>query len=116
MVKRRLAIVISPPIQARFGLCTIVPLSTTPPDHVMPYHAEITLPFQLPERWGNRPRWIKGDMVNAVGFHRLDLLLLGKDRTGKRVYQTQPLPSGMLRIVRQCVLQGIGLGHLTGML
>lgn len=113
MVKRRLAIVISPPIESRFGLVTVVPLSTTPPESVMPYHAKIVVPFQLPPKWGNRERWVKGDMVNAVAFHRLDLLRLGKDRTGKRTYQLTPLPSGMIAQVRRCVLHGLGLGTLT---
>lgn len=113
MVKTRLAIVLSPPIEARFGLCTIVPLSTLAPEVVMPYHAKIVIPFQLPERWGNRERWIKGDMIYAAGFHRLDLLRLGKDRTGRRIYQTRALPSGMLRIVQGCVLHGLGMGRLT---
>lgn len=113
MVKPRLAVVISPPIQSRFGLCTIVPLSTTAPEQVMPYHAKLVIPFQLPPKWGNRERWIKGDMVYAAGFHRIDLLRLGKDRTGQRVYQTRQLPEGMLRIVRGCVLHGLGMGQLT---
>lgn len=113
MVKTRLAVVLSPPIQHRFGLCTIVPLSTTKPEHMMPYHAEIVVPFQLPAKWGNRVRWVKGDMVYAAGFHRLDLVRLDKDRTGKRVYQTRTLPTEMMKIVQGCVLHGLGLGRLT---
>tara|TARA_R110002110_G_scaffold84618_12_gene219897 strand:+ start:83 stop:331 length:249 start_codon:yes stop_codon:yes gene_type:complete len=79
----------------------------------MPYHKLIRIPFKLPERWGDHERWIKGDMINAVGFHRIDLLRLGKDLEGGRVYQTNVLPDEMLKIVRQCVLHGIGLSTLT---
>lgn len=79
----------------------------------MPYHKQITIPFAMPPSWGNDPRWIKGDMVNAVGFHRLDLLRLGKGNTGTRIYQMQALPPDLFKIVRQCVLHGMGLSGLT---
>ncbi len=85
----------------------------TAPAKVMPYHKRIAIPFELPNDWGNHERWIKGDMVNAVGFHRIDLLRLGKDNTGKRVYQFNVLPDELFKIVRQCVLHGIGLSSLT---
>jgi mRNA interferase MazF len=108
MVKRRLAVVISPIIKARGDLVTVVPLSTTAPTLIMPYHCEINIPFVLPAFWGNRPRWVKADMVNAVGFHRVDLLHLGKDASGKRLYQTEVLPSEILSRIRLCVLRGLG--------
>ncbi|CAM3142557.1 hypothetical protein PANO111632_05065 [Paracoccus nototheniae] len=79
----------------------------------MPYHMQIVIPFQLPPKWGNRERWVKGDMVYAAGFHRLDLLRMGKDKTGKRVYQERTLPAGMLHEVRCCVLHGLSMGQLT---
>ncbi|MCO6048799.1 type II toxin-antitoxin system PemK/MazF family toxin [Mesorhizobium sp. RP14(2022)] len=113
MVKRRLAVVLSPKITARPKLCTIVPLSLTAPLKEMPYHKQIRLPFELPREWGDMERWIKGDMVNAVGFHRIDLLRLGKDDRGKRVYQTAALPADLMKLVRQCVLHGLGLSSLT---
>ncbi|WP_104018266.1 type II toxin-antitoxin system PemK/MazF family toxin [Roseovarius nitratireducens] len=113
MVKPRLCVVISKPIQARFGLCTVVPLSTTPPNKPMPYHCEIDIPFRLPDRWGQRTRWLKGDMVYSAGFHRMDLLLLGKDRNAKRIYQTQTLAAADMARVQACVLHGLSLSSLT---
>jgi uncharacterized protein YifN (PemK superfamily) len=113
MVKRRLAIVLTPKITARPHLCTIVPLSLTPPDKEMPYHCRIRIPFELPKEWGDADRWVKGDMVNAVGFHRVDLLRLGKDGSGKRIYQFSCLPEDILRKVRKCVLHGMGMSGLT---
>lgn len=115
MVKRRLAVVLSPAIQNRVGLCTVVPLSTTPPKagKEMPYHCEIDVSFQMPPEWGNVTRWLKGDMVCAVGWHRVDLLRLPKDRNGKRVYQTTPLPPKDFQKVRHCVLHGLGMSTLT---
>lgn len=113
MVKKRLCVVISPPIDARHGLCTIVPLSKKTPEIVMPYHYEFQIPFQLPKYWGNESRWVKGDMICAVGFHRLDLLRLGKDRAGKRQYQFNTLSDMHLRNISNCVLDSLGLPSLT---
>lgn len=113
MVKTRLCIVISPKIQARPGLCTVVPLSTTPPLSVQPYHCELDIPFTIPEPWGNKRRWVKGDMICAVGFHRVNLIRLGKDETGKRIYQTTVLPTKQMESISNCVLYGLGLPSLT---
>ena len=113
MVKKRLAVVLSPKISARPQLCTIVPLSLSPPEKQMPYHFLVRIPFALPKEWGDADRWIKGDMVNAVGFHRIDLLRLGKDNSGRRVYQYKCLPDHLFRQVRQCVLHGLGLSSLV---
>ena len=113
MVKRRPVIVISPKIANRGGLCTVVALSTTPPDPVMPYHQQIDIRPRLPVRWQSDGVWIKGDMVLAVALHRLDFLSHGKDRTGKRRYHYAPVEEGILKLVRSCVLRSIGLGILT---
>jgi len=113
MCKRRPVVVLSPKIQRRHHLCTVVALSTTAPDPIMPYHCQIDLRPQLPAPLQSDGIWVKGDMVNAVGFHRLDLIRLGKDRFGKRVYLYRPLAAEVLREVRQCVLRAMGLSALT---
>lgn len=113
MVKPRLAVVLTQPMKARAGLCTVVPLSTSAPDRVMPYHAEIEIPFELPAYWGQMKRWVKGDMVYAAGFHRVSLLSLGKDKTGKRIYQQKTLPPEMFRQVQCCILHGLSMSTLT---
>lgn len=113
MVKRRPVVVISPPISVRAGLVTVVPLSTSRPAPEMAYHCKITLDPPLPEPWGDQARWIKGDMVCAVGYHRLDLVRMGKDDNGKRLYRTEPLPAEDLKQVRICVLNALGLAGLT---
>ncbi|MCG6121445.1 MAG: type II toxin-antitoxin system PemK/MazF family toxin [Microvirga sp.] len=113
MVKLRLAVVLSPNIRSRPGLCTVVPLSLTAPERETPFTKLIRIPFEPPARWGDHERWVKGDMINAVGFHRVDLRRLGKARDGKRIYQTASLPSETFAIVRRCVLHGLGLSSLT---
>lgn len=108
MVKRRLCIVLSPPIAARKGLVTVVALSTTAPDPVMPYHARLSIPFPLPEGWAH-DCWVKGDMINAVSFARCDLLFLGKGGDGRRIYQTTPLGPEVMSRVEVCVRAALGM-------
>jgi mRNA interferase MazF len=112
MVKRRPALVISPKIGLRAGLCTIVSLSTTVPKPKMPYHAELEIKPRLPPPYDSDKMWVKGDMIYAVGFHRLDLVRTGKDRGGKRMYRFNILTAEQME-VRACVLHGLGLHSLT---
>ena len=114
MVKRRLCVVLSPPIRARVGLCTVVPLSLSEPSPVQPYHYRFQIPFDMPSAWGAVPRWAKCDMICAVGLHRVDLIRLGKDAHGRRRYQLAVLPQDHLRRIETCVLAGLGLPPLTG--
>jgi mRNA interferase MazF len=109
MVKRRPAIVICKQMKGRPGLCTVVPLSTTEPDPILDHHAEIELPFALPAPFDAKTQWIKGDMINAVSFDRLNLISLGKDSSGKRRYLTTPIGDQLLEIVQRCVMKGVSL-------
>lgn len=115
MVKARLAIVMSKPIARRVGLCTVIPLSTTPPSHPMPYHGEIDIGFDLPGRWRRRC-WVKGDMITSVAFHRVEMIRLGRDRNSKRQYLTRTLDDATFKAVQRHALHGLGLSVLTKML
>jgi uncharacterized protein YifN (PemK superfamily) len=112
MIKSRPVVVISPKISIRAGLCTVVPLSTTPPQPQMPYHCMLKIDPPLPSPWDVPEVWIKGDMIYSVGFHRLDLIRIGKDRSGNRVYRTEPLPKADIQRIRACVLCSLGLAAL----
>lgn len=113
MVKPRPCVVISKGMKARPDLCTIVALSTTPPNPVMPYNCEIEIGLEMPAKWASKTCWVKGDMIYAVGFHRVDLLRIGKDDQGRRLYQQKPLSPETFAQVQGCVLAGLGLPHLT---
>lgn len=114
MVKIRPVVVISPKIVARSGLCTVVPLSTVIPLKLMPYHYELQpLDPPLPPPFDEGPNWIKGDMVVSVGFHRLNLIRMGKASTGERRYRYEVLPPSEMKEIRTCVLRGLGLASLT---
>jgi len=113
MVKARCVIVLSPRIRARGKLCTVVCLSTTAPDHPMQYHCQLTIRPKLPHPWDSDGIWLKGDMVYSVGFHRLDLIRIGKDPGGKRLYRMDTITDKQMKEVKSCVLKGLGMSHLT---
>jgi mRNA interferase MazF len=113
MVKRRPVVVLSPKIALRPGLCTVVALSETAPDPVMPFHCQIDITPALPAPFTSEGVWVKGDMVNAVGFHLLDLIRLSKTENGKRRYRYEPLSDEIIKKIRECVLKGLGLSTLT---
>lgn len=108
MIKRRPAIVLSPPIPGRPFLCTIVPLSTSVPNPVLPHHLQITLNPALPAPYNDPIMWVKADMVLTVAFHRLRLLFSGWNG-GQRVYDVRVLDAATMADVRDCVRAGLGL-------
>ncbi len=113
MVKRRPVVVISPKISGRPKLCTVVALSNTAPAPAMSYHCQINITPALPEPLQSEAVWVKGDMVNTVGFHRLDLIRLGKNCQGRRIYRYNTLTSEQITQIRICILKAIGLSTLT---
>ena len=113
MVKRRPVIVLSPQIGGRAGLCTVVPLSTRKPDPIMAYHCEMNdIDPPLPYPWDSQGIWVKGDMVSAVSFARLELIRLGKDANGERLYRRNLLSDDQMKRVRSCVLHAMGMAAL----
>lgn len=113
MVKRRPAIVMSPRLRARDRLCTIVPLSTTPPQRVMPYHYRLRLDEPLPRPYDNDTQWVKADMVVTVCFNRLFLPLIGTDETGRRNYDVRVVDDADIKKIRECMLHALGMVTLT---
>ncbi|MDD5271988.1 MAG: type II toxin-antitoxin system PemK/MazF family toxin [Methylovulum sp.] len=113
MVKRRPVIVVSPRLRHRTGLCTIVPLSTTPPPHIAAYHYKLHMDPVLPHPYDASAHWVKADMVYTVSFDRLHLMFDGKDASGKRHYDLRVIDKADLIKIQQCVLHGLGLTALT---
>jgi uncharacterized protein YifN (PemK superfamily) len=75
IVKKRPVVVITPRLPYRDNLATVVPLSTTPPEHDVPYVVK------LKGYYGNDPlkpqQYAKCDLVCAVSFKRLDRVKVG---------------------------------------
>ncbi|HVV41203.1 MAG TPA: type II toxin-antitoxin system PemK/MazF family toxin [Nitrobacter sp.] len=109
MVKKRPAVVISPRLPYRDGLCTVIPLSQTRPEHNVDYVVRIELPSPLPYPFPYCVFWAKCDMVATVSFERLDLFQTARDQTGKRKYLHPKMTDADVKLVRNGVLKAIGL-------
>lgn len=114
MVKERLAVVVSPRLPRRDGLCTVVPLSTTPAPSGIRYQCKIKLPIAAPAPFEGALKWAKADMLATVGFGRLNLPYTGRDPTsGQRRYlQIRVTPDDM-KTIRSAILHALGLDRLT---
>lgn len=113
MVKRRPVVVISPRLRRREGLCTVVPLSTTEPLQIAPYHFKLHTNPPLPKPYNSLFHWVKGDMLYTVSFRRLFLPHNGKDSDGKRLYVVRIIEKSDLVKIHQCILHGLGMESLT---
>lgn len=71
MVKVRPVVVISPSARHGSKLCTVVPISTTPPNPVSPWHIKLSQ-NPNPLETENVEVWAKCDMLYTVSFARLD--------------------------------------------
>ncbi|MBL0935536.1 MAG: type II toxin-antitoxin system PemK/MazF family toxin [Rhizobiaceae bacterium] len=117
MVKERLVVVVSPRLPYRDGLCTVVPLSQTPPRSGLRYQCKIELPYEAPKPYEGSFKFAKADMLATVAFRRLSMPYTGRDPvSGKRRYLKMVVDPIELRKVRTCLLHALGLDHLTGYL
>lgn len=96
----------------QYQLCIVVPLSTTRPVPVEAHHHQMD-PRSLPGKFAGNETWAKCDMLATVSLDRLDRVMVGKDKSGKRLYVAQPIiPEDFLSIQRG-ILEAIGLSDLT---
>ncbi|MFU8788640.1 MAG: type II toxin-antitoxin system PemK/MazF family toxin [Methylobacter sp.] len=113
MNKRRPVVVMSPRLRQRGRLCAIVPLSTTPPSQIMPYHHKLHVDPVLPAPYDAKFHWVKADMIYTVSFDRLFLPFDGKDAAGKRIYDVRVIDKADLIKIQHCILHSLGLTLLT---
>lgn len=109
MGKRRPAVVITSPLAGRPQLCAIVPLSTTAPRLLQPWHHRIELDPPLPHPYDKPIMWAKCDMVLTVAFHRLRLLYDSRVPGGERRYDVRVLGADHMEAIRACVRSALGL-------
>ena len=109
MVKVRPVVVIS---RRHDQLCTVVPLSGSPPNPVRPWHHKMTND-KLPEFMRKNDWWAKCDCVTTVSFARLDRVKGGKcPNTGKRLYVTPTVYTEDLRQIKLAILSHFGMQDL----
>ena len=107
MTKVRPVVVVSPLRSKRMKLCTIVPLSTTEPVPVEPFHHMMD-PLSLPGRFGQKRTWAKCDMLYTVSLARLNRATKRGGAATFRVLEAD------LDAIRVCVRVGLGLDTAPG--
>ena len=100
--KRRPVVVISPNHLARPSLFTLIPLSSTPPNPVWPYH--YLLPASPFPKWP-KASWAKCDMVATVNISRLDRIQL----VSRGPYEIYYVNMDVVRELRKCAALSFGL-------
>ena len=110
MKKVRLVVVVSPKFLDRANLCTVVPLSTTPPLKPDGYHVKLDRDPHPTSAPGTLV-WAKCDMVTTVSFERLSAVWDGKT-DGRRNYVALSVSGKELGDIRHGVLYSLGLAHL----
>ena len=116
MVKdKRPVIILTGSIKGRANLVTIAPLSTAEPKPIQLYHYKIPKQsMPMLKIFQDADSWLKGDMIYTVGFHRLNLIQLGKKGpTGKRLYFNNQLGREQMKQIYQCILHGLNLSKLA---
>jgi len=112
IVKKRPVIVVSPRRRRGQQLCMVIPLSTKKPKPVEAHHHLIS-PHSLPDKLAQRETWAKCDIVATISLERLDRLYSGKDRSGKRRYESRIILPGDLQAIQRGILAALGLHNLT---
>ena len=103
MVKLRPVVVISPR-RRRAQLVTVVPLSSTSPVPLEPWHFQLPTGAYPPARG---PMWAKCDMLATVALDRLDRVKV-RDVAGRRTYEAFHLDAAALEAVRAAVKAALG--------
>jgi len=74
IVKKRPVVVLRNQLQYRTGLVFVVPLSSTPPDHDVPYSCKLTRNYLSND---GTAMYAKCDLVCSVSLARLDRIKIG---------------------------------------
>lgn len=102
MVKRRLAITISPKLKRRNNLVAVIPLSATCPTPLEDWHHRVDL--LIPAPWGDGPRWAACDHVATVAYDRVNLPYTKHPVTGTRTFVQIELADEVAELRRKAAL------------
>ncbi len=108
MIKRRPVVCISPKLRNRYGVASVVPLSTTPPSKPSGFNVEILLDQPVCPDYPDLRCWAKCDMLYTLSYSRLNAPRVGKCQ-GKRQYNFLVLPPGTMCEIFTGVLAGMGI-------
>lgn len=105
MIKVRPVVIVSPAHLNRPGLYMVIPLSTTAPDPVEPYHYKL-LGNPVPGS-SETEVWAKCDMIATVSAERLDRIRVERGR-----YERGNVSMDQVRAMRRCVVVSLGFDKL----
>lgn len=105
--KIRPVIIISPRLPYRGELVAVVPLSTTPPKHDLPFTVRLSKNYH-PEASDDLPNWAKCDLVMNIARSRLVGFKIGRRR-----WENPKLEDHDLQAVRYAVLCGLGMEDMV---
>lgn len=108
IVKKRPVVVVSPRRRRGSGLCTVVPLSSTPPEVVEDFHHRMSMD-SLVGKLRRKETWAKCDLLYTVSLERLDRVLVGKNQDGRRQYRAPRVTPDDFAAILQGVKAGLGL-------
>lgn len=109
MVKRRPVIVLSPRTRHSQELCTVVPLSTSPPIRENELQVPLELPVAPPHPFDETEVWAKCNMVSTVAFKRLDLFRGPRQRNGARKHLKLRVTDEQYEAIKAGVRSALGL-------
>lgn len=87
-------------------LVLVVPISTTNPSRIRPWHYRLWLEEPITKYFSNLDCWVKCDMVSAVSFDRLSLPITGK-KDGRRIYKDMRVTPADLAAIKAATWQAI---------
>ena len=106
MCKVRPIIVVSPRLPHRSEIVTVVPISTTAPNHKLPFVVKLSKNYH-PGEADDFPCWAKCDMVMNIARWRLDGF-----KVGRRRWETPQATGDDLEAVKRGVIHGLGMSGL----
>lgn len=101
IVKVRPVVIVSPAHLVRPGLVSVVPLSTTAPAPVQPYHYRL-VGNPIPGSPSTEV-WAKCDLVATVRLERLDRV-----KVGRGDYQSVNVSMDQVRAIRRAIILSLG--------
>ena len=114
MVKERSAVVVSPRLPHRDGLCTVVPPSMAPSRSGIRHRCKVTLPIPASRPYDGTIRRAKADMLATVGFGRPNPPHTSRDPvSGQRRHRQIVVTPDDMKAIRSAILHALGLGRLT---
>ncbi len=108
MTKKRPVVCISPKYRNRFGVATIVPLSTTEPMVKSQFDVEVQLSQPIAPNYPALKCWAKCDMLYTFSYSRLSAPTVGKCH-GRRQYNFMLLSPGTMCSILTGVLASFGV-------